>query len=132
MHEKKLYSYAVIRLVPRVEREEFLNVGVLLFCKDAAFLDARTYLDQERVVCFHPQLKEQLSEISLYLESIHRICEGHPSAGKLGTMTLSERFRFLTAHRSTLIQTSPAHPGFCNHPEQKLQALIEELVLITR
>ncbi len=128
MQAKKLYSYAVIRLVPRVEREEFMNIGVILFCKEDHFLQSRIHINEEKLACFNRKALEDIDQIKLHLDSFELICKGDPAAGLLGQLSLSERFRWLTAVRSTIIQTSPAHPGFCCDPATTLQLLFDNLV----
>lgn len=125
MQDKHLYEYAVIRVVPRVEREEFLNVGVVLYCARPRFLGVRFALNEQRLGAFAPDLL-QLAE---YLLAFERICKGDPSGGPIAALTPAERFRWLTATRSTVLQTSRVHPGFCASPEETLGRLFGELVL---
>ena len=125
MQDKHLYEYAVIRVVPRVEREEFLNVGVVLYCARPRFLGVRFALNEQRLGAFAPDLL-QLAE---YLLAFERICKGDPSGGPIAALTPAERFRWLTATRSTVLQTSRVHPGFCTSPEETLGRLFGELVL---
>jgi len=125
MQDKHLYEYAVIRVVPRVEREEFLNVGVVLYCARPRFLGVRFALNEQRLGAFAPDLL-QLAE---YLLAFERICKGDPSGGPIAALTPAERFRWLTATRSTVLQTSRVHPGFCVSPEETLGRLFGELVL---
>jgi Protein of unknown function (DUF3037) len=127
MQEKVLYEYAVIRVVPEVDREEFLNVGVILFSKKQKFLDSRCHLDEERIKIFSPKL--DLEVVKEHLLTIHRICRGDADAGPIAKLPLAERFRWLTATRSTIVQTSKTHPGICDDPLQTLQRLFEQLVL---
>jgi Protein of unknown function (DUF3037) len=126
MHGKHLFEYAVIRVVPRVEREEFLNVGVILYCAKQKFLQTRYKLDKERLRAFsaetdHAELKENLQAF----ERISKGCEGGP----IGQLDMASRFRWLTAARSTVLQTSKVHPGFCTDAEKNLEKLYQELVL---
>ena len=125
MQDKHLYEYAVIRVVPRVEREEFLNVGVVLYCARPRFLGVRFALNEQRLGAFAPDLL-QLAE---YLLAFERICKGDPSGGPIAALAPAERFRWLTATRSTVLQTSRVHPGFCVSPEETLGRLFGELVL---
>ena len=125
MQDKHLYEYAVIRVVPRVEREEFLNVGVVLYCARPRFLGVRFALNEQRLGAFAPDLL-QLAE---YLLAFERICKGDPSGGPIAALTPAERFRWLTATRSTVLQTSRVHPGFCASPDETLGRLFGELVL---
>jgi hypothetical protein len=127
MQEKHLYEYAVIRVVPKVEREEFINVGVILFSKRAKYINMRYKLDEERLKIFTTELDFALLQQTLV--SFERVCRGDKSAGTIAQMDIPERFRWLTAVRSSCIQTSRPHPGYATDPEQKLNSLFEELVL---
>jgi hypothetical protein len=127
MQDKHLYEYAVIRVVPRVEREEFLNVGVVLYCARPKFLGVSFALDGKRLAAF--TCEPDLLQLSEYLLAFERICKGYPDAGPIAALTPAERFRWLTATRSTVLQTSRVHPGFCASPEETLGRLFGELVL---
>ncbi|AIM36004.1 DUF3037 domain-containing protein [Sphingobacterium sp. SG20118] len=127
MPEKTLYEYAVVRLVPRVEREEFINVGVALYCRKNRFANVLFHIDETRAHLLCPDV--DLEMIRKHLESFVKICVGDKDGGKLATLDLTERFRWLTANRSTVIQCSPVHPGLCNDPAVTLQLLFEKLVL---
>jgi len=127
MPEQNLFEYATIRVVPRVEREEFLNVGVILYSRPAKFLQAKYEIDEKRLKAFGEQL--DINELKSYLQSLERICKGLPGAGPIGQLDLASRFRWLTATRSTIIQTSKVHPGFCNDPVAALDKLFLEMVL---
>src|SRR5689334_18846150 len=111
MQENHLYEYAVIRIVPRVEREEFLNVGVILYCQDQRFLQTLFHLDEEKLRLFGCDL--DMEEIREHLHAIVQICEGGSNSGPIGQLSQCERFRWLTATRSTIVQPSKVHPGFC-------------------
>lgn len=126
MQENHVFEYAVIRVVPRVEREEFLNVGVILLCARKNFLRCRIELDHERlkVLC----TKVDMDELKEYIRSFERICAGGPEGGSIGLLSLPERFRWLTASRSTILQTSKVHPGLLTDPLEKLDHLVDELV----
>jgi hypothetical protein len=126
MQEKFLFEYAVIRIVPRVEREEFMNVGIILYCKKFRFLQCLFHVDAGRLQAFCPSL--DISEVEQYLNSIEKICTGK-DAGPIGKLDIASRFRWLTAIRSTVVQTSKIHPGFCTDPDVTLQHLYEQLVL---
>lgn len=126
MLEKNLYEYAVIRIMPRVEREEFLNVGVVLYCAGKKFLEAKYMLQHERVTSFCNTC--DLSEIETYLKAFQQIAHGEDNAGPISKLTLAARFRWLTATRSTVVQTSKVHPGMCVEPKDVLQKLFNELV----
>lgn len=127
MRERLLYEYAVIRLVPRVEREEFLNVGVILFCKETAFLKTLYHMDEKKLRALGCETdREQLKE---NLQSFDKISRGSEDGGPIARLDLPSRFRWLTAVRSSVIQTSRPHPGFSTDPEETLQKLFRELVL---
>ena len=123
------YDYAVIRVVPRVDREEFVNAGVILACQDTGFLDARIELDPARVLALDPSA--DLAMIAEHLAAIPAICAGGKRAGPLGTLSRRERFDWLTAPRSALIQTSPVHTGRCADPAGALEALMQKMVRTT-
>jgi|SRR5438093_180682 len=127
MPEKLLFEYAVIRVVPRVEREEFLNVGVILYCKDRKFLDTIYKVSRERLRALCAEL--DCGEVEEHLLSFERIRAGDAEGGPIGELDIASRFRWLTATRSTVVQTSKVHPGFCTNPKQTLQRLYEQLVL---
>jgi hypothetical protein len=115
--------------VPRVEREEFLNVGVILYCRDKKFLDAKFKLDKARLQAFPNLAAEELEEIEANLEAYCRISKGEKGSGPIGELPPHERFRWLTATRSTIVQTSKVHPGFSADPEETLERLFREMVL---
>jgi hypothetical protein len=126
MHAPNSYDYALIRLVPSVERGECLNVGVLLFCRTLGFLGARIHLDATRALALAPDL--DLAAIQHQLDTMALICKGGPEAGLLGKMSPSERFHWLISPRSTIIQTSPVHVGQCDDPEATLEHLLKTMV----
>ncbi len=127
MQEQHLFEYAVIRIVPQVEREEFLNVGVVLFCNRQKFLQAKYLLDKERLTAFSPKL--DVAEIESYLCAIERICNGVKEGGTIAELPRAERFRWLTATRSTVVQCSKVHPGLCDSPAEMLERLFVQMVL---
>ncbi|NIG57480.1 DUF3037 domain-containing protein [Chitinophaga sp. Cy-1792] len=131
MPEKHLfeYEYAIIRIVPRVEREEFLNVGVVLYCRPQRFLKTMITLDEERLKCFAPATDPVL--MKSYLDAFGEICMGNKQAGPIAQGDPASRFRWLTANRSTILQTSRVHPGLTTNPEATLRHLFETLVLLT-
>ncbi|MDO8994910.1 DUF3037 domain-containing protein [Daejeonella sp.] len=129
MQEKYLFEYAVIRLVPRVEREEFLNVGLILYCSAQKFLQAKFWLDKERLKAFSPGT--DLLEIEENLNAFCQISKGKKEAGPIAKLDQASRFRWLTATRSTVLQTSKVHPGFCEDAAETLERLFEEMVLIS-
>lgn len=127
MQEQHLFEYAVIRVVPRVEREEFLNVGVILYCKKPPFLQTRYTLDTARLSAFCPSL--DIEEIKAYLCAFEHISAGSATGGPIAKLDMASRFRWLTATRSTIVQSSKVHPGFCTDPLITLEKLHERLVL---
>ncbi len=127
MQEKQLFEYAVIRVVPQVEREEFLNVGVVLYCSRQRFLQMRFELDEGRLGIFSGKIDMQ--ELREYLCAFERICLGDREAGPIARLSIAERFRWLTATRSTIMQTSKVHTGFCTDACEMLDRLHEQLVL---
>ncbi len=120
------YDYAVIRVVPRVERGECLNVGIILFCRTRRFLAARIQFDPARFATFAPELEQEL--IMIHLERIPLLCVGGKESGPIGQLSQSERFHWLVSPRSTVIQTSPVHCGLCSDPTVALQRLLDQLV----
>ncbi len=127
MQDKHLFEYAIIRVVPRVEREEFVNVGVILYCRPQGFLQTIFTLDEARLKAFAPDL--DLAEVEARLLAFEKICAGRREGGRIGELGLAERFRWLTAARSTIVQTSPVHPGLCYNASETLQRLFSDLVL---
>nr|WP_322625550.1 DUF3037 domain-containing protein [uncultured Flavobacterium sp.] len=127
MQDRHLYEYAVIRVVPRVEREEFINVGVILFCKRKKFIKVLHHINAEKLRCFCKEA--DIEQLQKNLDSFERIAHGNRNGGPIAQMEIAERFRWLTAIRSSVIQTSRPHPGLCPDPESKVQQLYEELVL---
>ncbi|HXD78190.1 MAG TPA: DUF3037 domain-containing protein [Puia sp.] len=123
-----IFEYAVIRVVPRVDREEFLNVGVVLFCPSLKFLDLRIDHDCRRLLSLDPRL--DLDELERHLHAFGSIIRGEPAAGPIGRLDLAGRFRWLTATRSTVLQTSKVHPGLCTDPAATLAKLFTDLVAI--
>lgn len=127
MPEKHLYEYAVIRVVPRVEREEFCNVGIVLFCKRDNFLKVLYKLDEAKLKMFSDEV--DIEQLQKNLESFEKICNGEKDGGPIAQLDVPSRFRWLTAVRSSVIQTSRPHPGMCADLEHTLQRLYKELVL---
>jgi hypothetical protein len=124
------YSYAIVRVVPRVERGEFVNVGVVLFAREQGFLGARFALDFERLRTLAPDV--DLGTIERHLLTFEAVCAGDAAGGPIAAMPASERFHWLVAPRSTVIQTSPVHPGRSEAPERALDELMAEFVLPAR
>lgn len=126
MQESNLFEYAVIRYVPRPEREEFLNVGVILYCASKRFLDLKFALDETRLRCFYSG--SDVEELKKFLDAFEAICCGHSADSPISKLDAASRFRWLTAARSTIVQTSHVHPGLCDDPMEKLEKLQRELV----
>ena len=120
------YDYAIVRVVPRVEREEFINVGAIVSCPARRVLAARIEVDEARLRALDPAL--DLERVRAHLASIERICEGGAGAGPIGQLSQRERFHWLVARRSGLIQTSPVHTGRCEDPAALLEHLMDVMV----
>lgn len=127
MQDKNLYEYAIIRLVPLVERGEFINIGVILMAKEKDFLGLKYALDPKKISVLAKDI--DLEMLKEYLNAWELVCHGHENGGKIGSLEIQVRFRWLTANRSTIIQNSPVHPGFCDDPEQELDRLMSKFVL---
>ncbi len=127
MSVRTLYEYAVVRVVPRVEREEFVNVGIALYCKKFRYAEFLFHLDEAKLRAMHSGVN--IEEIQKHLQSFQKICAGAKSHGKIANLEQAERFRWLTANRSTIIQCSPTHIGRCISPEETHQELMSKLVL---
>ena len=126
MPDHSTYDYAVIRVVPRVEREEFVNVGVIVSCPQRDFLDCRIEVDEARLRALDPAVDLEL--VRKHLATIPAICRGGDEAGPIGKLPPRERFRWLIAPRSTIIQASPAHTGRCNDPPALMEHLMQAMV----
>ena len=126
MHGKHLYEYAVIRVVPAVHREGFLNAGILLFCKSADLINVRIALNEEKLSCLSADADPE--QVRLNLRSFERIALGTPDGGPIALFDAPSRFRWLTAVRSSSIQTSRPHPGYCDDLEGTAERLFAELV----
>lgn len=124
---KHLFEYAVLRVVPRVEREEFLNVGVVLYCRSLGFLQCVYELPAARLQAFACTTLD-LDDLHNRLRAFEKICQGRREGGPIGQLPVAERFRWLTATRSTVVQTSAVHPGLCEVPADTLARLFQELV----
>jgi len=127
MPAKHLFEYAVLRVVPRVEREEFINVGVILYCGAQGFLQVTCQLAETRLLAFAGSTLD-LADVRERLRSFERICQGRATGGPIGQLAIASRFRWLTAQRSTIIQTSPVHPGLCADAAATLASLHAQLV----
>ena len=126
MQENHLFEYAVIRVVPRVEREEFLNVGIVLYCRKPVFLETIYSLDEERLRALYADI--DIDQLREYLKAFALIAAGDANGGPIAKLDAASRFRWLTATRSTIIQTSKVHPGFCAEPRKTAKKLFEEFV----
>ena len=127
MHVNNLFEYAVIRVVPQVEREEFLNVGVILYCPKLKFLHCLCAVNEERLCSFSSRV--DIDDLKNHLHSFAEICHGSKEGGTIAQLDMPSRFRWLTATRSTVVQTSKVHPGLCIDPAETLEKLYTELVL---
>jgi Protein of unknown function (DUF3037) len=130
MPARTSYDYAVIRVVPRVEREEFVNAGVILFSKARDFLGARVAIDEARLRALSPEV--DLEMVRRHLEAIPQICAGDAEAGPIAKLSTRERFHWLVAPRSTVIQVSPVHAGFCEDAASELSDLFSRLVAMKK
>jgi hypothetical protein len=126
MQENDLFEYAVLRVVPHVEREEFLNVGIVLLCAKQKFLKVKFEIKSPRLSLLCKSL--DFDELEKHAKSFELICSGGKDAGPIGTLPIAERFRWLTATRSTILQSSKVHPGLCENAEEKLKDLFSKLV----
>lgn len=126
MQDHYTYDYAIVRVVPKVEREEFVNVGVIVSCPAKSFLDARIELDEERLKVLDPSL--DIESIGTHLATIPAICAGGEQAGPIGQLSQRKRFHWLIAARSTIIQTSAVHTGYCKDPADILEHLLDTMV----
>lgn len=121
-----LFQYTLLRVVPRVERGEFMNAGVVLYCQDEKYLDARVHLDPVRLEALGPGLDPEA--VRAHLEVARRVCAGGPEAGAVGLLPPGQRFGWLSAPRSTVVQPSPIHTGFAEDPERALGHLLRVMV----
>lgn len=127
MQDKVTYEYAIIRVVPEVEREEFFNVGVILYSKRKKYLDIKYHINEQKLRAFSPAL--DITFLNNYLHAWKLVCQGAPEGGPIGQLDLAYRYRWLTASRSTIIQSSKTHPGLCSHPQEVLERLFNQYVL---
>ncbi|WP_225412765.1 DUF3037 domain-containing protein [Stigmatella hybrida] len=126
MLARSSFDYAIVRVVPRVERGEFINAGVILYCLTSRFLSAQVALNEQRLRALAPEVDVAL--VRGHLESIPRICAGGRGAGPIGQLPQKERWHWLVAPRSTMLQTSPVHSGLCEEPGRALEHLMERMV----
>lgn len=128
MQDKQVFEYAIIRVLPRVERGEFVNAGVVVYCKKLSFLKAMIQLDEQRILSLYKDADVQ--EINNHLKAFEQICLGNLDAGPIAALDVPSRFRWLTAKRSTVIQASEIHPGLCNNPMAVLEKLFAQMVVM--
>lgn len=126
MPDKVKYEFSIIRIVPKVEREEFFNVGVILFCRRKKYLGVKYQIDAKKLASFSCEVELELLEN--YLKAWTNVCNGSANGGVIGEMDLPDRFRWLTASRSTIIQSSIAHAGLCEDPAAELEKLFAAFV----
>lgn len=126
MPARSSYEYALLRVVPRVEREEFINAGVVLHCFERGFLQAACALAPERLRALAPSADPAL--VQRHLEAVGRIARGDPDAGPIARLAPKERFRWLVAPRSTILQAGPVHMGLCDDPARVLEHLLDRMV----
>lgn len=128
MPARSSFDYAIVRVVPRVERGEFINAGVILFCRTRRYLAARIELDVPRLLALAPEVERDLTAIEHHLEIIPLVCAGGASAGPIGLLSQAERWHWLVAPTSTIIQPSPVHCGLCTDPDAMLDHLLATMV----
>lgn len=128
MSENLLYEYAVIRIVPRVERAEFINAGIILYCHSANFLGMKYTIDVERIRGLYPE--SDIQKITKLMSAFEKVAYGKSDSGEIGKLTPAERFRWLSAKRSTIIQVSEVHPGFCKNPKEETERLFNNMVIL--
>jgi hypothetical protein len=126
MQEKQLFEYAIIRVMPQVERGEFINVGVIVYCAKQRFLEIRFDINTERLLAFSDKI--DVVEVEKRLRAFEFVCLGIKDGGPIGKLPLASRFRWLIASRSTVVQTSPVHPGLCTDPHETLVRLMDQMV----
>lgn len=126
MHAPEVYDYAIVRVVPRVEREEFINAGVILSCQRTGFLQAAMALDEARLLAMDPQA--DIDTVRRHLAAIVAICTGDPGCGPIAQLPYRSRFHWLTAKRSAIIQTSPVHTGRCTDAAAALEHIMDRMV----
>jgi hypothetical protein len=122
------FDYAVLRVVPRVERQEFINAGVVAFCLEKRYLAARIHLNPQRLKSLWPEADVELARE--HLEAVRRICEGDPSAGPIVKLSQRERFHWIIAPRSTIIQPSPVHTGVCENTDELIERLAKQFLYV--
>lgn len=130
MQEQHTYDYAIVRVVPKVERGEFLNAGVILFCLVCDYLAARIELDEPRLLALSPDV--DIESVRANLATVPLVCAGGEAAGPVGRLSQKERFHWLVAPRSTVVQTSPVHSGLTRNPDTLLEHLMNTMVRMPR
>ena len=128
MPTRSSFDYAVLRVVPHVEREEFINAGVIVFCRTKRYLGAHVALDEKRLAALAPDVAP--AEVQQHLDELLSICRGDPAGGPISLLPPAERFHWLVTPRSTVIQSSPVHSGLSDDPEAMLEHLFETMVLL--
>ncbi len=127
MQDRVTFEYAIIRFMPKVEREEFFNIGVIVFSKRKKFLELKYHIDPKKLKAFSCEIT--LEELTEYLKAWEAICKGAPHGGAIGEFERSDRFRWLAASKSTMILCSPTHVGLCNDPATELEDIFQKYVL---
>lgn len=127
MQNKYTFEFAIIRVVPKVERAEFFNVGAILFSKRKKYLGIKYQVNPKKLAAFSEEIDMEF--LNNYLKAWELVCKGEPCGGAIGKMELAARFRWLTASRSTIIQSSKTHPGLCTDPQKTLDEIFEKYVL---
>jgi hypothetical protein len=127
VHTDASFDYVVLRVVPRVERQEFVNVGVIVFCLEKRFLEARVHVDEARLRALWPAVDVDL--VRQHADAVVRICAGDALAGPVAQLSQRERFHWLSSPRSTMMQVSAVHTGICSEPEGLVDRLFRQLVL---
>ena len=124
---KHLFEYAVIRIVPCVEKEEFINAGIILYCASKKFLQVVHALNEQKLAAFSTEIN--IEEIRQRLTAFEQIAKAEKTGGTIATLPLASRFRWLASTKSTVIQTSPVHPGLCTDPYETMMKLFEQMVV---
>ncbi|MDF4204011.1 DUF3037 domain-containing protein [Maribacter sp. SA7] len=127
MQDRHTFKFAIVRIVPKVEREEFFNVGVILFCKRTKFLDIKYHINEEKLKAFSPEIEYEI--LNEYLKAWKLICVGKEAGGPIGKLDLNDRFGWLTACRSTVIQSSTTRSGLSTDPAKELDDIYNKYVL---
>lgn len=126
MQDKVTFEYAIIRFMPKVEREEFFNIGVIVFSKRKKFLEMKYHIDTKKLHAF--SCETTIEELTAYLTAWEQICKGAPFGGAIGEFEQADRFRWLAASKSTMILCSPTHAGLCTNPQEELEDIFKKYV----